>query len=58
MEAIAARRNTWVACPNCGKKVAKVRTCDMEVRCKNCGHEFEAVIASARAESLKEPSKE
>ncbi len=41
-----SKRNAWVACPQCGHKVAKVRTCDMEVKCKHCGHEYEVVIAS------------
>lgn len=47
MDEVTTKRNTWVACPKCGHKVAKVRTCDMEVKCKHCGHEFEAVIASS-----------
>lgn len=44
METITTKRNTWVACPKCGHKVARVRTCDMELKCKSCGCEFEAVI--------------
>lgn len=40
------KRNAWVACPKCGHKVARVRTCDMEVKCRHCGHEYEVVIAS------------
>ena len=40
METVATKRNTWVACPECGHKVAKVRTCDMEFKCKHCGHEW------------------
>jgi hypothetical protein len=43
----ASKRNAWVACPQCGQKVARVRTCDMEVKCRACGHEYEVVIASA-----------
>jgi hypothetical protein len=39
-----ARRSSWVACPKCGHKVAKVRTCDMEVKCRQCSYLFEAVI--------------
>ncbi len=46
---VRARRNTWVACSKCGHKVAKVRTCDMEIKCKHCGHEFEAIIISAKS---------
>lgn len=46
METVATKRNTWVACPECGHKVGKARTCDMEFKCKNCGHEFEAVIGT------------
>ena len=42
-----SKRNAWVACPQCGQKVAKVRTCDMEVKCRHCGHEYEVVIASS-----------
>jgi len=44
MNEVTTKRNTWVACPKCGHKVAKVRTCDMELKCKHCGYEFEAVI--------------
>lgn len=44
MDEVTTKRNTWVACPKCGHKVAKVRTCDMELKCKHCGCEFEAVI--------------
>ena len=39
-----ARRSSWVACPKCGHKVAKVRTCDMEIKCRQCSYRFEAVI--------------
>ena len=45
METVATKRSTWVACPKCGHKVARVRTCDMELKCKSCGCEFEAVIS-------------
>ena len=48
MESSPHTRNTGVACPNCGKKLAQVRTCDMELKCKHCGHEFEAVIGPSR----------
>lgn len=48
METVSTKRNTWVACPECGHKVGKARTCDMEFKCKNCGHEFEAVIGASR----------
>ena len=44
MDAGDARRSSWVACPKCGHKVAKVRTCDMEVKCRQCAYRFEAVI--------------
>ncbi len=44
MDAGDARRSSWVACPKCGHKVAKVRTCDMEVKCRQCSYLFEAVI--------------
>ena len=54
METVATKRNTWVACPECGHKVAKVRTCDMEFKCKHCGHEFEAVIGSPRQPKSKD----
>lgn len=60
MEAVETKRNTWVACPNCGRKVARVRTCDMEFKCKHCGHEFEAVIGPSsrpRAEGKPRPSR-
>lgn len=43
---VRTKRNTWVACPKCGHKVAKVRTCDMELKCKHCGCEFEVVIGT------------
>jgi len=44
MESGSARRNTWLACPNCGHKVARIRICDCEFKCKHCGYEFEALI--------------
>jgi DNA-directed RNA polymerase subunit RPC12/RpoP len=55
MDEVTTKRNTWVACPKCGHKVAKVRTCDMEVKCKHCGHEFEAVIGSSRLKKTEAP---
>lgn len=54
METVTTKRNTWVACPKCGHKVARVRTCDMELKCKQCGHEFEVVINSSRASMVRE----
>ena len=54
MESVAIRRNSWVACPKCGHKVAKVRTCDMELKCRQCGHEFEAVIGPAHPSQVRE----
>lgn len=50
----ATKRNTWVACPSCGHKVARVRTCDMECKCKYCGCEFEAVIGLSRTLTVRE----
>ena len=44
MDAGVYRRRSWVACPKCGHKVAKVQTCDMEVKCAQCSYLFEAVI--------------
>lgn len=46
MEGGATRRNSWLACPNCGHKVGRARTCDVEFKCKYCGHEFEVIIRS------------
>ncbi len=48
MKEQASRRTGWVACPKCGHKVARVRSCDMEVKCERCGHEYEAVIGIPR----------
>jgi DNA-directed RNA polymerase subunit RPC12/RpoP len=56
MKGETAKRNAWVACPKCGHKVAKVRTCDMEVKCRHCGHEYEVVIASCSSMALREES--
>lgn len=39
-----SKRNTWIACPRCARKLARVRTCDIEFKCKHCGHEFEVII--------------
>ncbi len=44
MEVGASRRNSWLACPNCGYKAGRARICDIEFKCKNCGHEFEVII--------------
>ena len=41
-----SRRNTWLACPCCGHIVARARTCDVQFKCKSCGHEFEVIIRS------------
>ncbi len=56
MKADASKRNAWVACPQCGQKVARVRTCDMEVKCRACGHEYEVVIASSPSRVREEPA--
>lgn len=47
MEGGSARRSSWVACPKCGHKVARVRICDMEVKCHQCSYRFEAVIGAS-----------
>ena len=44
MDAGVYRRRSWVACPKCGHKVARVQTCDMEVKCPQCTFLFEVVI--------------
>jgi DNA-directed RNA polymerase subunit RPC12/RpoP len=44
VDAGSAKRSSWVACPKCGHKVARVRTCDMEIKCRQCSYRFEAVI--------------
>jgi hypothetical protein len=44
MDTGSYRRRSWVACPKCGHKVAKVRSCDMEVKCRQCSYLFEVVI--------------
>ena len=41
-----SHRNSWIACPHCGHKVARIRTCDAEFKCKHCGHQFEVIIRS------------
>ena len=38
------RWRSWVACPKCGHKVAKVRSCDMEVKCQQCSYVFQVFI--------------
>lgn len=44
MEPDASRRNSWIACPKCGHRAARVRICDAEFKCKYCGCEFEVII--------------
>ena len=44
MDAGAYRRRSWVACPRCGHKAAKVQSCDMEVKCPQCSYVFEVII--------------
>ena len=44
MEVGRAKRGSWIACPKCGHKIAKVKTCDMEIKCQQCSYRFEAVI--------------
>lgn len=48
MDAAAPRRNSWLACPSCGHKVGRARTCDIEFKCKYCGYEFEVIIKPVR----------
>ncbi len=57
MEGGATRRNSWLACPNCGHKVGRARTCDVEFKCKYCGHEFEVIIRSLPASRVPSSSK-
>lgn len=52
MDVSARRRNSWLACPGCGHKLAKVRTCDIEFKCKHCGHEFEVIIRSLQSTTI------
>jgi len=49
MEPVVPRRNSWLACPNCGNKVARARYCDIEFKCKGCGFEFEVIIRALLA---------
>jgi hypothetical protein len=44
MEADAARRHSWLACPKCGHRTCHARVCDIAIKCKYCGCEFEAII--------------
>jgi len=52
-----SKRNTWLACPRCGHKAAKVKTCDIEIKCKNCGQEFEAIVHPYTETSAEETPK-
>ena len=45
------KRNSWLACPRCGHKVAKAKTCDIEFKCKHCGYEFEVIIGPIPAQA-------
>jgi len=54
MESGSSRRNTWLACPQCGHKVAKAKTCDIEFKCKHCGYEFEVIIGPSSPQTLEE----
>jgi len=49
MEGGIVQRNSWLACPNCGHRVANARTCDIEFKCKHCGFEFEVIIRASAA---------
>lgn len=50
MENDIKKRNSWIACPRCGHKIAKARFCDIELKCKNCGHVFVAFIGITEEE--------
>lgn len=54
---IKTKRNTWVACPYCGRRVARVRICDMELRCKHCGRKFVAIIGAERTSAVRDGGK-
>jgi hypothetical protein len=42
------RRQSLIACLGCGHRIANVRTCDAEFKCKQCGCEFEVIIRLIR----------
>jgi len=39
-----SKRKTAIYCPNCGHMEVKARTCDIEMQCRRCNYQFEAVI--------------
>jgi hypothetical protein len=47
MESANERRNTLLACPECGRRAGRARVCDMDFKCKNCGCEYEVIIRFA-----------
>jgi hypothetical protein len=44
MDASKSKRKTSIYCPNCGHMEVKARVCDIEVKCRRCNYQFEAVI--------------
>jgi hypothetical protein len=44
MDANISKRKTSIYCPKCGHLEVKARTCDIEMKCRRCHYQFEAVI--------------
>jgi len=44
MDASKSKRKTSIYCPNCGHMEVKARICDIEMKCRRCNYQFEAVI--------------
>ena len=39
-----SKRRTAIYCPQCGHMEVRARTCDIEMQCRRCNYQFEAVI--------------
>lgn len=39
-----SKRRTMICCPKCGHMEVRARTCDIEMQCRRCNYQFEAVI--------------
>jgi hypothetical protein len=57
MDSASSKRNTWLACPGCGHKVARVRTCDIDFKCKYCACEFEVIIGPSAPPASEQSSR-
>ena len=44
MVSLNSKRKTAIYCPKCGHMEVRARTCDIEMQCRRCKYQFEAVI--------------